>query len=988
MNFLGKTPVQKKRLCAAIGFAVTTQLAMGVSSAQAQDDMDEVFMLEEIIVIGLRQSLQNASAFKRDSINITDSVFSEDVGKFPDLNIAEAINRVPGIQLSREIDGSGVNVAIRGLNTNFTKVTLNGSHIAVASSGKTDAINSNRELDLDVFPTEFFTRLDVSKTPVASMLEGGLAGTVNMRSMRPMDTPINHLNYQTQLGYGELSEQLSPRASLVGSWKNSERSFGILGGLAMVSNKVVTRGYETEGWTNANLTYDQCGTPATGGALPGLPDGDCSGNAGGGNQFVIGHPIAINPETGAPTGGPTGYHVVPNNTQITGNSGTVYGPGARIDQDFLLDVNPDLSIDQIGQGLIPRLGRPHYSEGDRDRIAGLFSMEWLPNDYSNYRVDVLYAKAERDYNRLSMTMVGRNSQLIPVNMQVDSNTIVTEADFYNAQFQLEARPYQESLEFYSINPGARFFIGDYVTLDAQVNTTKSDWSRESPSLIFNTNLNSGVTARFQNTSGQYPTVSSNIDLNNPNQISGWSLQQAYVQNEQRETETLGAKLDFRIGEDWRNIKFGFAYDELNRTIAGLDNPDWQGHVERQTGNALANYLTPGPSDFVTIDYPRFFEATDYQQYSAEARINTTSMTGARTGSIDETSLAAYLEGNYSTELLSRSLRLNGGVRLVSTEQTVTGVQRSGEEFNFIEDTSDYSRLLPSVNAAFDLTDNLVLRTALSQTMTRANPSDMLPSIIFVDPSAQYANQGNPELKPFTSNNFDIGLEWYFEAEGYASINYFRKEIEGFTSERVDQIVVDELLDQIGISYQYLSPSQRDAIDQRGGPDRARVGMVTPYNAEGKLELQGVELLWVQPLPMVLDGLGYSFNMTHVDQKAKGSGAPAFATEVSKNTVNASVYYERDALTLRLSHVWYDKQFGSAINIDDVAGAQRFIDARGQWDFSASYEFANLPTSPKLTFNLINFGADPQREIFNHSNAAHSYYDPGYTAILGIRGILF
>src|SRR5690606_11003125 len=125
----------------------------------------EGVLLEEIIVTGFRNALRNASAAKRDTVYVSDSVFSEDVGKFPDLNIAEAINRVPGIQLNREIDGSGLNVAIRGLNTNFTKVTLNGSQIAVASSGRTDTTSANRELDLDVFPTEFFSRLDVNKSP-------------------------------------------------------------------------------------------------------------------------------------------------------------------------------------------------------------------------------------------------------------------------------------------------------------------------------------------------------------------------------------------------------------------------------------------------------------------------------------------------------------------------------------------------------------------------------------------------------------------------------------------------------------------------------------------------------------------------------------------------------------------------------------------------------------------------------------------------------
>src|SRR5690606_31466762 len=174
----------------------------------------------------------------------------------------------------------------------------------------------------------------------------------------------------------------------------------------------------------------------------------------------------------------------------------------------------------------------------------------------------------------------------------------------------------------------------------------------------------------------------------------------------------------------------------------------------------------------------------------------------------------------------------------------------------------------------ELRDDLVLRSALSRTMTRPNPADMLPGFIFVDPSGLYADEGNPYLKPYTSDNFDLGVEWYFNDEGYASANYFRKRIEGFTSDGIRSVTVNQLLGAMQLSYLYLSPSQRDAIDQRGGPDRAEVGITKEYNNGAKLNLQGVELLWVQPLPMVLEGLGYAVTLTHVEQEQDGSGAPA------------------------------------------------------------------------------------------------------------------
>src|SRR6185369_5501573 len=121
------------------------------------------------------------------------------------------------------------NIAIRGLGTNFTKILMNGNQIAVASSGRTDSQKQNREVDLDMFPTELFSRLDVNKTPLASMLEGGVAGTVNMRSARPFDYPSGRqITYSFQGGYNSNAKEWSPRGALIGSqtWSTSAGEFG------------------------------------------------------------------------------------------------------------------------------------------------------------------------------------------------------------------------------------------------------------------------------------------------------------------------------------------------------------------------------------------------------------------------------------------------------------------------------------------------------------------------------------------------------------------------------------------------------------------------------------------------------------------------------------------------------------------------------------------------------------------------------------------
>jgi len=157
--------------------------------AYAQDTNDADDDEDVIVVTGYRASLESSANAKRDSVGFVDTIFAEDIGKFPDTNIAESLNRIPGVTITREISGDGLNVAIRGLGTNFTRVLLNNAPIAIASTGRTDSQNTNREVDLDLFPSELFTQLTVNKSPLASMIEGGAAGTVNMRTARPFDVP-------------------------------------------------------------------------------------------------------------------------------------------------------------------------------------------------------------------------------------------------------------------------------------------------------------------------------------------------------------------------------------------------------------------------------------------------------------------------------------------------------------------------------------------------------------------------------------------------------------------------------------------------------------------------------------------------------------------------------------------------------------------------------------------------------------------------------
>ncbi|MDH5823264.1 TonB-dependent receptor [Luteimonas sp. RD2P54] len=940
-----------------------TQESQQAPEPQQTQEPADVTELDSVVVTGFRRSLQFSTDAKRDSTGFTDSIFAEDIGKFPDLNIAESLNRIPGIQLARDVNNEGLNVAIRGLPSSFTKTVINGVSVATASIGL-DATNQNREVDLNLFPTEFFTAVTVHKTPRASLPEGGAAGVVDMRSLRPFDNPGTNFSYQLQGEYNDISDEISPRGTFTGSWTNDQGTFGATVGVSSVRGTIGVEGFETIGWTNPGLNYVQCGIEAPPGTDPftGRP-AEC--NSGGGGGWLM--PDRVPDHAAAIAAGLT--------------------PGQVVDRELLLELNPDLTIEQISEALMPRLGRPVHMSGDRDRDAFMASFELRPSDNVHLYMDTLYTKAHRTNDRLDVNLVGRvfgASGLLPIDMQMDENDVVTEATFTNAQFFLEARPYQEDVQYWSVNPGGTFWFGadGDIKLDVQANRSRSWMFRESPTILVNTPF---TTIDYRNDGG-LPEWDTELDLNDPALGWTWAGGRVNVQNEKRVTETTGARADLQFGEDGRNVRVGAAYDRFSRRIQGFDNsPAWQAHVLDTISDAdLASYLLPGPHGFITVDFDRFMNDTDYARFRDEAPESAGPNTGGSTGGIAEKSLAAYVEVNGETEVLDRMLRFNAGMRYVTTDQEVSGPVVFGgvREWQVLE--GDYKEWLPSFSAAWDVADDVVLRMSGSRTMTRPNPSSMLPNTTFTDQSALNANQGNPNLAPYLSTNFDIGGEWYTGDEGFVGATLFNKRVTGYTYQGITTMPFA----QLGVPWEDLTDGQRAAIEARGGPDNATVNVQQQVNADGSLDIRGLELIWVQPLPFVFEGLGFMANFTKINLDTEGSDADRLAGNVfgiAPKMWNSTVYWENDLASVRLSYNWTEGAAGTGPNQQGIPYAQIFGEDRGQYDLSASYTLANLPTSPQLTLNVLNITGEERRSNFHWPNAVNNFYDPGRTILLGIRG---
>lgn len=990
---------------------------------------------ETIIVTGYRASLTSAAEAKRHAISFTDAIFAEDMGKFPDTNIAESINRIPGILLTRDANGEGVQVAIRGLSTDFTKILLNNAPIMVAGGGIIDSSNSNREVDLNVFPGELFTQVNVTKTARAELVEGGAAGTVNLRTRRPFDNPGAHLSYTIQGITNSLTNGMGGNGAVIVSdtWQTGTLfgDIGILTGFAGQHSYQYTDGWEdgNAGWLTPTMTTATlCGTSA-----------GC--DIAGSTTSIGGDGITL-PVT------------IPSNVTVPG-----YPAGSEVNAQMLRVLNPGLTTSQIANMLLPRLPRDMYERGARDRINAALSLEIRPAERLRFYFDSTFSRQFRRMDRSNMSLgirTGNGAQpILPANTVLDGNGVVQTATLYNAQFDLEARDYKERFDFLSLNPGLAWMPNDLFSLELQFNTSRSHYFRETPAIFVVTApsngnpsglpgavpLSGGVVAYFDST-GSVPAIRTNIDLNDPANFQ-WYGGRASLQLDRRFTISYGSHLDLSYGGETLRLKLGGAYDVSYRSIVGIDETGaWQSKVCQNGSNgacagksnslipqsALAQYLYRGPDGFVAVDFDRFKAASQYDYYmhlgndttaglcayqTSGGGFSPSTAAGATSGCFEERATGAYAQADGIAGLFGHDLRYNIGLRWAGTRQEIRSpVKLSNNDYEFSTAARHYDALLPSLNLSYELEDGLLLRAGLSRTMTRANISQMIQTVNFSDFAAESATLGTPTLKPYYSRNIDLGFDYYTGHEGYFSLAFFRKDITGFS---VSQIVSRPFsyLAQFDITWDTISSIQRAALQTRAGCTsdadcNATIYVTQQINAPGIETINGLELTYVQPLDRLFDdtrlkGFGFTGNATMIGQSSSGSAA-VHAKGVAPYSINLTGYYEDATVMLRLSYTFHDRTYGTSSNFNGVClpsiqaaasgcaeGAYLFSAPYGQADFSSSLRLSeiagHLPSDPQLTLNVQNVFNARQVSYFQYPDATSRSYHTGQTLMIGLHGAL-
>ena len=929
--------------------AIAVAMSLGVGGAAIAQESETSQEMEEVVVTGFRGSLNNAIAQKRNETAAIDVIASEDIGKFPDSNLAESMQRIPGVALTRGDGGEGRNISVRGLGPGFTKVRINGMEGA-AQTGSSDiygAGNNGRSFDFNVFPTEIFSQLAVRKTPSADVEEGSLGATVDLRAPTAFDYADNAAFSITGRGiYNEVSKgDLDPRVSLLAGKKFFDDTFGVLATASFQERHTREVGYSSVDILHFGTNGNNIGTAAAPINLPFCtPVG-----------WTLTAPSPVPGSRGA-----TAANCSTNNPRTSDLAAflAVYNRTNPAIRDAAGNLVPG------GGAFHPRLPRYVNSEQDTERAGGSLSLTWKPGENTTLSLDGLFSRyqQERRDNYILGLSFGRNlsnngQPMTSIRaVEFDDNGSMTYGLFDGVDVRSEGLVDQFVSTFkqgsltldHQINDsfGIRFFAGRSLNI----------W--DGP-LRFQTFMDAIDTDNFSvdfRGGRTTPLIGFGFDVSNPanfqyaptpdgNQtvLGGFSLQGKPQQNI---TANNTYELDgtWQFNDAWK-IKLGGQYRESHFSSHGA-NPLRNATVTRAlpAGVSLADITTQisGLDDLFGSGAPASWAAIDLKKWHEVFDINSIptceQACGAAQSKIFEDVTSGYVMFAFDTgDRLGIPIRGDFGVRYVMTDQFAAGVipvnapgtapVTSFAQFNEVE--RDYTDTLPSFNVVFELGDNLLARLSGSKVMSRPELGNLSPTA-GVTATTRTGNVNNPFLDPIRAKTADLALEWYFREGSLLSVAYFYKDIESFIQRITEQVPYREL----GLPDSLLdgTPASPTDIFTVGRFQNTPGGPLKGFELNAQIQLDFLPGFW--------SGFGVLANYTRADADIDyfiAANAPMVTADLvgmSKQTASGTLFYENNRFSVRTTASYRDKFFRAipASPGSDVRGdlATTFVDAQASW----------------------------------------------------------
>ncbi|WP_116092200.1 TonB-dependent receptor [Sphingomonas crusticola] len=827
----------------------------------------------EIVVTGLRRSLQSAQAIKRTSDGIVDAVVAEDIGKLPDTFASSALQRIPGVGVTRG-GGESAGVTVRGLPDLTT--TYNGRQIFTAEG---------RYVQIQDFPAGTVAALEVYKSGTANQIEGGIAGEVNVRGRRPFDFRGFEVSGSLNGVYWDQSDKKSWNGNLLVSdrWTTGIGEMGLLLNVSYVGINFLDSTRE---------------------------------------QSLV---IATTDANNAPTA----------------------QRGLRF---------PDAQGNFLGYG-------------DRYRPSANAAFQWKPTPELEIYADGLYQGfRSKDYNRWLFVPIFGGITLsdvttIPGTNQVSTATVsgAVRPEGYTGSFNGKTDTYQAG--------GGAVWTRDRLKISADIAYTDSQYTANLVNVDYAAARSPVRKVAFDVSDDGGPSQTFvDFDLKDPaNFISRGLYQELLIVNGKDWQSRADLTYDFGTGF-LKRLDFGVRYDDRD---AGRDFGNFYVNNE---GAGIPLTTLPGAVVKATLPGFDFNNAQPNRTYAALTRnsirnnlVALRSFFGTPAGlpafnptdnfRANEKSYAGYAQLKYGFDLGDTVIDGLVGLRAVKTKTRISGFSRIDAGGGVITNPAitarnEYTDYLPNVSARVAFTDKLQLRLAYTQTRTRPSFFDLRPNLTLGQPvilapgdpclvNATTADcverlrrggsAGNPDLRPLTSDNYDVSLEYYFSRTGSVTAAIFRHNADGFVATNPDR----------------SAPGLR--IDR-------------PYNL-GKTRLQGAEMSFVSfldldGLPEWAKGFGIQANGTYIQSKEDLNPGSRPFNGVSKWAYNVIALYERPSFSARLAYN-YRSKFVTAYTFEALDPFNHGITERGRGQLDGSVTVTPVPNIT-VAFDVVNLLGNPLR----------------------------
>ncbi|MBU2892482.1 TonB-dependent receptor [Colwellia sp. D2M02] len=949
---------------ACLGLALPIS-AFAEEPNKASDKSEDI---EVIQVTGMLGSMKAASLLKRTDGRIVDAIVAEDIGKLPDNNIAEALQRITGVSINSDF-GVGDSVSIRGLPQN--RVELNGR----------STIGDSRDgVSLQDFPSSFLKAVEVVKSPTADMIEGALGGTVSLKTVRPLELKKLTAAMSLDGEYADKTENVAPifSGSIGDNWDLG--SAGNFGALVMLS------------YQDRELRQDQFSSKAR----PVDTDiNGAEGNTPSGNIILRDeHSVEQYVESRERTALNLSLQWAPE----SGN-GMVY-----------LDLNgTKRSGEQEGSSILGVVGALQTNENTTQDANGvnnytLTNEFGIPKTYSDFR------ETESFSNALGAEWNITDNIMISGEIAVASSESIRP----DAEFTLRPIEKQTFLDSGGVDLVNHVYDGAF---SQSGNRLPSIIHSESDAFTSDQNLALRTfKAEDKRTYNDETAVRFDVTIDEPLGLGWLSKVKAGVRATKRDYEYEQYKEEVKdIYKNAKNSDGSLAtiwIDDYNAafpnsfSVVSHDNSfDQIGHSGQ---NDLLTYMLYNGLSNLENSYGQLQQLlagtslattgslADNQEFQESAYRNVAEDTAAvyLSAYLDFDDISAIVGGRYVKTNLDSTVYLNG--------EKVTG-------------DNDYSDFLPSLNVTYNYSDETLFRFAAAKVMRRANFGELSPAFD-INNDITGATQGSIDLDPYRATQFDISIEHYFGEGNALSFAVFYKDVESFLSNETSCIADSSTvtgqnvtqwnnvcqLNTAGVSQSDMVYSDSTQFTDAEGlehvaalRDAGKTGIATTKDTNGENgKVQGFEIGYQQFftfLPGAFSGLGLSANYTYADSE-QPNGSPLL--QISKNTYNLQAFWEYKDVALRLAYNYRDSfldtenekrveninYLGTIKTDDGTVYGNNYRDDRGQLDFSASWNINEHFTLVGNATNLTGEASIYTSEL----DGAWKYTEADRRLTLGVR----